>query len=113
MVDWDLEKLTKGERLIVARRRAGEGQGQAARRHGISHTRYSRWERDLDDSAPNVLIGQLQPHERCLLLRRRVGYGQDRVAQEMGVCKEWLRQMEKGVGNCARLVQYWEDQKGA
>jgi DNA-binding XRE family transcriptional regulator len=105
----ELEKLTPAERLLVDRRRRGETQGAAAARHGVSHSRYSRWERGLDEpteAAPRITT--LKPHEKCLLYRRRVGITQATVAEDLNRCKMWVRQMERGEVDCTELVQYWE-----
>ena len=111
----ELEKLTAAERLIVDRRRKGETQAQAAGRYGVSQSRYSRWERGLDDPVETLGPGPvlpkvtpLKPHEKCLLYRRRVGVTQAKVATDLKRCKMWVRQMERGEVDCTELVQYWE-----
>lgn len=112
MAHGELEKLTVGERLAVQRRRFGERQKAAAQRHGVSHTRYSRWERGIEQPGPDVVkslkIGQLKPHEYCFLYRRRAGFTQERVAGEMKVCRYWLNRMELGEADCTDLLCYWE-----
>lgn len=92
------------------RRRKEETQAQAAMRHGVSQTRYSRWERGLEAERdiPRVAVGRLRPHERCLLYRRRAGRSQAAVATDLGRCKMWVRQMERGEVDCTELTSYWE-----
>jgi DNA-binding XRE family transcriptional regulator len=106
----ELERLTGPERLLVERRRRGETQAEAAERHGVSQTRYSRWERGLeaDGALPTVRVGGLRPHERCLLYRRRAGRSQWQVARDLQRCKMWVRQMERGEVDCSELIGYWE-----
>lgn len=108
----ELERLTDGERLVVHRRRLKERQRASALRLGVSHTRYSRWERGLEDPGQDVVgsikIGQLKPHEYCFLYRRRAGWTQERVATEMGVCRYWLNRMELGEADCSDLLEFWE-----
>lgn len=104
----ELEALTRGEALLLDRRRRGETQVAAGRRWNVPHSRYSLWERDLADDAPTVKIDQVEPHERCLLYRRRAKFTQARVARELGVCRWWLNQMERGVVPCDDLIWYWE-----
>lgn len=112
MAHGELERLTIAEKLAVQRRRLGERQRAAAARHGVSHTRYSRWERGLEQPGPDVAkavkIGKLRPHEYCFLYRRRAGFTQERVARDMGVCRYWLNRMELGEAPCDELIEYWE-----
>lgn len=103
-----LQKLTRGERLMIDRRRRGERQRAAAQRLEVPLSRYSRWERDLDPHAPSIRVGALKAHERCYLMRRRVGRTQQEVAAEMNVCRYWLNRMELGLADCTDLVCYWE-----
>ena len=111
-----LGKLSPSERLLIDRRRRKETQAKAARRHGVSQSRYSRWERGLDH--PGSLEGRniwspktdfrLRDHERCLLFRRRAGVIQAMVAEALGRCKMWVRQMERGEVSSDELLRYWE-----
>lgn len=111
----ELGDLTAAERLTVDRRRRGESQLEAARRYSVSHSRYSRWERGLDDPirvlGPGPVLPEvepLRPHERCLLHRRRAGLTQARIAGELDRCRMWVRQMERGEVGSTELVEYWE-----
>ena len=103
-----LGKLTAGERLLVARRREGLSQTQAARKHGVTRRVYGGWERDDRPGAPSVRVGRLETHERCLLYRRRVGWTQERVARDLRCCRWWLNQMERGDAPVDELLWYWE-----
>lgn len=103
----DLEKLTRGERLAIQRRRLGERQRVAAVRHGVPLSRYSRWERDLEHG-PSVRIGVLKVHEQCFIYRRRSGKTQAQIASDLGMCRYWLNRVELGLANCDDLVGYWE-----
>lgn len=106
----ELENLTGPERLLLDRRRREETQAQAAVRHEVSQTRYSRWERGLEPegSLPRPRVGRLRPYERCLLYRRRAGTSQAQVARDLERCKMWVRQMERGEVDCTELTSYWE-----
>jgi len=112
----ELGVLTIGERLLVDRRRRGHTQADAARRWGISQSRYSRWERELDTPTLEELPylwapakgHQLRGNERCLLYRRRAGLTQLHIATELGRCKMWVRQMERGEVSFTELLDYWE-----
>ena len=102
-----LGRLTRGERLLIHRRRLGETQGEAAKKFGITRFRYGAWERDeIDGPARN--IGRPKPYERCLLYRRRIGYTQVRVAKAIKRSRWWVNQMERGEVPCAELLRYWE-----
>jgi len=102
------QKLTRGERLTIDRRRRGERQRAAAARLEVPLSRYSRWERDLDASAPSVRVGTLKAHERCFIMRRRCNKTQQEVAADMGICRYWLNRMELGETDCTDLACYWE-----
>ncbi len=108
MAHGDLEKLTRGERLAIDRRRRGERQRAAAERLQVPLSRYSKWERDLDPEAPSIRVGSLKGHERCYLYRRRSGKTQQEVATDMGICRYWLNRMEIGEADCTDLACYWE-----
>ncbi len=103
----ELVRLSNGETQLIKRRRAGESQLKAAKRHVISHSMYGKWERDIVP-CPRERVLPLKPHEKCLLYRRRCGFKQSRVAKELKVCRWWLNQMERGAINCDVLIAYWE-----
>lgn len=105
----ELESLTPGETLLVLRRRMQFNQHEAAAAFGVSHARYSLWERDLAEPTARLDFDLLMPHERCMLYRRRAGYTQARVAQELGRCRWWVNQMEQGYVPCDELIDYWEN----
>ena len=105
----DLEELTPGEELMLLRRRLGETQKDAAIRNCVPLSRYSLWERDLDQGPrPGITLESLAPHERCLLYRRRVGWTQKKVAADLGCCRRWMNMMERGEVDSSALVCYWE-----
>ena len=103
-------ELSPGQRLVIARRRLGETQAEAALRLGLPESAYCCAE--LDQSCvwdiPVPTLGRLRPHEKCLFERLRYGrQSQQAVANAVGVSRYWLGQMERGLANCDRLVQYW------
>jgi len=103
----ELERLSGSETLLIKRRRLGEDQHSAAKRHGVSQSMYGKWERDEVDG-PEVNILPLRAHERCLLYRRRSGDTQEDVAAQMGCCRYWLNLLEKGDVPCDKLLWFWE-----
>ena len=103
----ELGKPTRGERLLITRRRRGEKQYQAAWRLSTTHSMYAKWERDIVPG-PHVKIGRLEPHERCLLYRRRAGFTQAQVAEGLDMCRYWVNLMETGQVSCDDLLWYWE-----
>lgn len=101
--------LTEGERLLIERRRLGENQSQAAKRHGVRFDTYSWWERDLrSGDRPHVKIGKLSRGETCFILRRRLGLTRKQVADKVGVSGFWITQMEKEKANSTRLGEFWD-----
>jgi len=99
---------TKGESLLLHRRRKGLNQIEAAKEYGVHPDRYREWEADrrLDDQ-PCQHLGQLKPHEVCFLLRRRSGKKQREIAAALGCTRLWLIQMESGNAPVERLREYW------
>lgn len=106
----ELGALTRGERLLVDRRRRGESQSAAAKRLKTNRRQYNNWELDKDGDVkpPTVAVGRLQAFERCLLMRRRAAYSQAKVAKQMKCSRFWLNQMEQGKVDCTALCGYWE-----
>lgn len=102
------EKLKLHEALLLARKRAGDGQARAARRHRVSLYRYRRWEEGAElDGIPRPRIGQVHEHERCMLARLRAGISVAELAKAAGVSRWWLIQMEKGEAPVDRLLAAW------
>lgn len=102
-------KVTRGERLLIHRRRLGQTQTEAAQREMIPVKLYGQWERDEVQADTLVGIGPLQPHERCLLLRRRARLTQAEVAQDIGCSRWWLNRMEQGLVDADALLEYWAE----
>lgn len=100
--------LTPGERLFLQRRREGWTIGQAAKQYKTSVYRFRAWEQDRESGAPSPRLGQLTPQEKCVIMRRRSGKTTAQVAKEVGCCRLWLRQMEDGRADVARLQEYWQ-----
>lgn len=99
---------TRGERLLIQRRRQGLTQRQAAAAYGHTLFGYRKWENDQENETVNVRIGRLSDPEKCFLLRRRKGLTLPQLAAEVGCCRLWLNQMEKGTANPDRLIAYWQ-----
>lgn len=103
-----LEKLTRGEHLLIAWRRSGESQRVWANRMGASLNAYGQMERDTRLSSGKGRVKKLLAQERCFLYRRRAKKTQEEVAQDLGCSRFWLNQMERGVVPCDDLLWYWE-----
>lgn len=103
-----VEKLKPHEALLLSRRRAGDGQSRAARRHRVSLYRYRRWEAgDELDGIPRPRLGRILAHERCLIARLRAGLTVAEFAQVAGVSRWWLIRMEAGQVPVDRLLAAW------
>ncbi len=101
-------KLKPHEVLLLARRRAGDGQARAARRHGVSLYRYRRWETGGElDGIPRPRLGRILTHERCLIARLRAGLTVVQFAWVAGVSRWWLIRMEAGEVPATRLLAAW------
>lgn len=102
-------KPTRGESLLLERRRKAENQLQAAARYGVHVDTYRAWETDeRPEDVPQYNAGHLKPHEVCLLRRRRAGKTQLEVAAAIGMTRLWVMKMELGEAPIDRLKGYWE-----
>lgn len=101
--------LTKGERLLLERRRAEETKPEAAARHGVSFYRYDRWERDIDNEAPRVAVGVLEFREVSLIRGQRAGASVRDFAELVGVSPWWLTQIETGQVSDERIRSFWAE----
>lgn len=99
---------TRGESLLLHRRRKNLNQIEAAKEYDVHVDKYRDWEADrrLDDQ-PRHHLGELKPHEVCYLLRRRAGKTQREVAAALGCTRLWLIKMESGNAPVERLREYW------
>lgn len=106
----ELERLTRGERLLLKRLRLGEDQRQAADRLGLHSKVYRALE--LGRSSTNKVklptINRVKPHERCMLYRRRANMSQGQIANKYGCSRYWLSLMELGKRPCEKLIWFWE-----
>jgi DNA-binding XRE family transcriptional regulator len=112
-------KLKNHERLMIARKRAGLTQLQAAARAGVSYRAYLALEQGpltnerleaLERQALHFKLSTdgLTAGERCLIMRLRVRRTQADVAKDLGCCRRWVMLMEKGLAPADTLVWYWE-----
>ena len=101
--------LSRGERLLVDRRRRAESQVAAAERCGVSLYNYRQWETGDVRAPDEIPLGRLEPFERCVLTRRRDGRTMSSIASALGVCRWWLCQMERGEVDAGRLVSFWQE----
>lgn len=99
---------TRGERLLIARRREKLSQESAAAQYGVSVDTYRDWEMDVrTKDVPHVQVGHLKAHEICFLFRRRAGQTQRQIAVAMNCTRLWVVQMERGEVPADRLREYW------
>ena len=102
--------MTKGQKLLLERRRQELTQANMALVYGVPHGVYGRWERDLPTpghKAPNIRLVALQKHEQCLVARLQRGWTQQQLSEASGYCKHWISLMERGVVHPTPLVQFW------
>jgi len=98
--------LSRAEKLIIARRRAGLTLAAAARRHKTDVDTYRTWEQG-GRGAPTPAVGRVAEHEICFILRLRRELTLADLAPKLGVCRYWLHRMENGSAPAAQLVKYW------
>lgn len=107
--------LTPGERLWLARRRAGQTLAKAARAvHGVTPWKYGEWEHDRHGPIPYVHLSgdRLTSGERCVLARRRAGWSVNRVAREVGwshvTVLKWEASTRCDIGDNP-LASWWDE----
>lgn len=103
----NIKDLTRGERVLLQRRRAGQSQRDAAEGHKVSLYCYRRWEVD-EDETPEVVLNNLLGFEACFFRRRRAGMSLKFLAEAMRVSRWWLCQMEHGRATTDQLIKYWD-----
>lgn len=97
--------LTKAERLLLERRRAGLTQEQAARRHRITRSRYVKIENEqIEFSLKTPTAIRPTVGEKCVILRRRANKTQEEAAEMLGVCRFTINQMESDQADGTALV---------
>ena len=104
------KELTKGERLLLDRRRLQMTQMQYAKLLGVPLGSYKRAERDEGTGRweiPDPALRRIEPREACLVKRRRSGKTIDEIAQEIKRSKWWVCLMERGKAPDASLREYW------
>ena len=109
-------KLTKAEKMVVARKRLKQSQRQRSEILGVPFGRYRQWESGVENlledfKCPDTSIKEsdLYEYEICMLKRRRAGLTQSKIARLLGVTAVWVRKMEAGDGNVKRLKEYWNE----
>jgi len=98
--------LTRGERLMVDRRRRGLSQVEMSTFLKVGLRQYRKWERDEED-APNKGVGKLALHERCYMARRRASVERQQLAKRMKCSRLWITLMETGRAPVEALAEYW------
>lgn len=106
-------ELTRSERVLVWRRRSGLGQKEAALEHGVSHRRWGRWERGLEEPKIDKEVGRLAVFEQLLVLRKRRKVSQQSVAEALGCTRAWVQMMETGQSSSEQLQVYWKERVDA
>lgn len=100
--------LTKGEKLIITRRRAGKNQTEAAKDFGVHRDTYAQWEKDITNTAPDVSLTEpLKAFEACYLLRRRSNKTQKQLADALHLSRMTVNSMELGKVNYSQLSTFW------
>lgn len=103
--------LTQGERLYVFRHRRGHDIPTMAHKLRVSTYRYRLMERDKCEQGGTITdvgVGPMTPQEKCLVMKLRSKKTSAKVAKELGCSRMWLRMMENGEAEVARLQEYWK-----
>lgn len=101
------KKLTRGEKLVLLRRRNGWSMTQAAKKQRVPLSEYRLWELDQGKNIPVVKLDKVKDGELCYIARRREGLSLAQIAKKLRCCRWWVSQMESGVAPVTRLAEYW------
>jgi transcriptional regulator with XRE-family HTH domain len=99
-------KLTKGERLVIWRRRLRYKQKEAAAYFAVTVDTYADWEKGRREDVPVIRL-EPRPFELCYVLRRRARMTQKALAAQLGMTRLWVIKMEEGSAPVERLRAYW------
>jgi transcriptional regulator with XRE-family HTH domain len=100
--------LSKGERILVARRHAGLTQAEFAGLIGAPVHWLKQWEHDQRDDAPAVRVTAFYDRDWCFVQRRRQGWLLRDLAEKTGLAAKWLHRAERGeVKDIRPLVVWW------
>ena len=107
MVTVSITKVEPREYLFIDRITRKFNQTKYASRIGCTRHQYSEIELGL--RLPWFWVEKLilTEVEKCILLRRRKGLKQGQLASIIGITRTWVRLMETGGRNPARLIEYW------
>ena len=107
MATVSITKVEPREYLFIDRIKRKLNQTQYASRMGCTRHQYSEIELGL--RLPWFWVEKLilTEVEKCILLRRREGLKQGQLANIIGITRTWVRLMETGGRNPARLIEYW------
>lgn len=110
-VDFDLGRLTAGERLWLARKAAGLTQVKAAKRAGVGENAYAGAEKDLNAAVRGPVPGipavrRPTMAQMLALARRRSGLGLRGLAKAGSVTKVTVLAWERA--GRPELVRFWE-----
>lgn len=107
---YPLRDLTAGERLYIARRRAGLTMLEAATEHGVTDWRYREWEKDRTSevAAPFAYLETpLTPNEAAILARRRKNWSIRQLGLMMGLSHVTVIKWEASQNLVNPVVQFW------
>ena len=100
--------LSKGERLLLARRHADMTQAKMAGIFGVAVHRLKLWEHDERDDIPAVKVTAFCDRDWCYIQRRREGWLLRDLAERTGLAAKWLHRAERGdVKDIEPLVEWW------
>lgn len=105
--------LTRGEWLLLARRRRNWTQADAAKHWSVPVSAYVAWEMDrpsktiLPPSRAEPYEFPLRLYERLFVMRRRAGITAPRLAAKIGCPRHYVELAERGRAHSARLEAYW------
>lgn len=105
--------LTRGEWLLLARRRKRWTQADAAKHWSVPVSTYVAWETDqraatiAPPSRDKSYEFPLKMYERLFVMRRRSGWTAPTLAARIGCPRHYIELAERGRAHPARLEAFW------
>ena len=123
-LDYDLTRISDGEKLYLHRELMGFRVGDAAAHHGVSQAEWRAMEHDRQAVPLELASNSVMPHRGmlvaaaryggaaelaalCRIARRRAGMTAGDVARGCGCSRVALWKRERGTGRVFDLVAFW------
>jgi len=106
------EKLTRGELLLLRRRRDDMTWYEAAEILQVPLKKYRHWEADIGNDILLATVSNVTDLEKCFIQRRRWNMTQEDLGKQLNCSRAWVNMMEKGDAPPTKIFFYWRKLDG-